>query len=166
MSNISDAVDRMSLGSWLYGIRRSIDYYKDNVADIKPLVKEFVRGMHLRDLAHHWEDCPIECLKGKITEEEGILIGEIEEKLMCEEMFTYSIEFMEKTGMRMTADKVRYERKKVKPLTFVSDEDFNDLVKYPPNTSKEKQEKQEKQEKLCTCDIRDMMSAGCKCGGK
>jgi hypothetical protein len=135
LSSMERQVDAMPLDAFLFGIAKSITYFRENDLDTKPLMKQFVTGMHKRGLMHHWEDCPIECLGDLITEQQGILIGQITQELICDEMFTLSMQLI--------------------------NEHHDAQVELEKRSSVEV----ERQRHACVCNIKDLATWGCKCGG-
>ena len=98
-------------------------------------MREFVCGLHKRGLAFHWDDCANDCLSGIVSTEDGDTINSIVEQLHCEEMFTLSLQLLQD-----------------EPNAQVEE-----VLKRFPSTGAAI--------KPCTCDVRDLMTHGCKCGG-
>jgi len=158
----NEYLDSAPLDTWLMIINKGVN--SEGVMSHEKmrstLVKLFVHGMGVRGLIHHWEDCPIECLAGKVTEAQGILIGQIEEKLMCEEMFTIAMEIVDTDAYQ------HLQASMSKPVDLSLIGDISGTIS--PEIAQQFMEKVDKmmhKPQKCSCDIRDLCTQGCKCGG-
>jgi len=168
----------MPLFTWLQAIQKGIAkrwFCPDHMA------REFVCEMHERGLVYHWEDDANDCLSGVVDTWEGDLINEIVSELFNkgkgEMMFQLAIQLHESEDKQLAAMKQLLTQ-------FSPGSDSYAEIKLAIDKRKLEIEQKETSElifagvgnmlqamvdddgsRFCTCDIKDLATWGCKCGG-
>ena len=106
--------------------------------DIGPdhAMREWVTGLHKRGLIYHFDDDASDCLCGVVTPEQARIINYITKELYCEDMFTLAIQLAEDVDAEV------YLKGRM------ADRQGNALGVHS-----------------CFCNIKDLATWGCKCGG-
>jgi hypothetical protein len=162
-----EATDELTV--WLKNIQNGIVG-----CGVDHMMREFITGMHKRGLAYHWDDCALDCLDGQVTKETATLINGIVGQLYCEEMFVLSNQLIDEEenkdpqlkameGLLMMVS----DPKDKKEVEDAIAKRIADLSAGTPGIGKSYSSKDMHQfDKRCICDIRDLCTQGCKCGGK
>ena len=164
------------LFTWLEGIKKDLDG-----GDSHALAVKFVEGMHERGLVYHWEDDAADCLSGLVDRWEADIINDIVNALFNqgegEYMFELALDLHNNEDKQLAAMKQLLTQ-------FSPGSDSYAEIKLAIDKRKLEIEQKETSElifagvgnmlqamvdddgsRFCTCDIKDLATWGCKCGG-